>query len=84
MEGTMEGLPGAGSGPTLMTQIRHLEKRSLHRRHEARRCYRWQRHEMNVKQLQQLQKMLPNLQVNDGCGLPGVDTAHPILDRRMC
>lgn len=65
MEGTMEGLPGAGSGPqpTLMTQTATWKGAACTDGMKPGDVSLGNGIKMNVKQLQQLQKMLPNLQV---------------------
>jgi hypothetical protein len=65
MEGTMEGIPGAGSGPqpTLMTQTATWKGATCADGMKPGDVSLGNGIKMNVKQMQQLQKMLPNLQV---------------------
>lgn len=65
MEGTMEGIPGAGSGPqpTLMTQIATWKGAACPDGMKPGDISLGNGIKMNVKQMQQLQKMLPNLQI---------------------
>ena len=65
MEGTMEGMPGGGSGPqpTLMTQTALWKGAACSDGLQPGDISVGNGMKMNVKQLKQLQKMLPNLQV---------------------
>ncbi len=65
IEGTTEGMPGAGAGPqaTLMTQTATWKAATCTDGMKPGDISLGNGIKMNVKQMQQLQKMLPNLQI---------------------